>query len=125
MIVLDAGVVIAVLNGRDEHHAAAVALLEKHPPTYLMHPLTLTEVLVGPAIAGQEGAVLDDLRALGIEQADLGGDEALDLARLRAAHRLKMPDTCVLATAGHHRVALATFDHRLARVAGELELLVD
>lgn len=124
MIVLDAGVVIALLDGRDAHHRAAVALLEEHPPAYLMHPLTLAEVLVGPAGAGEEQSVLDDLLSIGIEETSLGPHAALDLARVRATYRLKMPDTCVLATALHHALPLATFDDRLARVASASGLSV-
>ena len=124
MIVLDASVAIAFLNPNDAHHAAAVDLLKQNPPEYLMHPLTLAEVLVGPALLGIETAVLRDLRSIGVEQAGAGPDEAIELARLRATHRLKMPDTCVLATARHHRTAIATFDERLAGVAVEIGLLV-
>ncbi|MFJ2367963.1 type II toxin-antitoxin system VapC family toxin [Microbacterium sp. NPDC087665] len=125
MIVLDASVAIAFLNKLDAHHESAVEVLKRNPPTYLMHPLTLAEVLVGPVLLGIDTAVLRDLRAIGVEQVSAGANEALDLARLRASHRLKMPDTCVLATAQHHDVALATFDDRLAGAASEFGLLAD
>jgi len=35
-----------------------------------------------------------------------------------------VPDTCVLATAEHYEVYLATFDNRLAGVAERLALLL-
>jgi len=125
VIVLDASVAIAFLNQHDAHHGAAVELLKRYPPQYLMHPLTLAEVLVGPALLGIDSTVLRDLRSIGVEQVGAGPDEALQLARLRATHRLKMPDTCVLAAAQHHGVPLATFDERLAAVASASGLLVD
>lgn len=125
MIVLDASVAIGFLDPNDEHHAAAVDLLKRHRPPYAMHPLTLAEVLVGPALLGIDAAVLRDLRSIGVEQVGAGADEAVALARLRATHRLKMPATCVLATAQQHGVLLATFDDRLAGVAADLGLLVE
>lgn len=123
VIVLDAGVLIGLLDAHDAHHDAARELLEKEDPPYLVHPLTVAEVLVGPARAGQEAVVWRDLTGAGVERADLGPDEPLTLARLRATHMLKMPDTCVLATADHYGTGLATFDKRLATVADSLGLL--
>ncbi|MFE7845667.1 type II toxin-antitoxin system VapC family toxin [Microbacterium sp. NPDC057407] len=123
MIVLDAGVLIGVLDSRDAHHGAALRLLEDEAPPYVVHPLTAAETLVGPARTGKEDEVWRDLTAAGVVRADLGADDQLTLARLRAAHSLKMPDTCVLATAEHYATGLATFDRRLAHVADTLGLL--
>lgn len=117
MIVVDAGVLIGLLDDRDAHHRAALDMLERTPPPYLVHPLTLAEVLVGPARVGREAQAWDDLKEIGVEVAALGPDEPLALARLRAEHRLKMPDTCVLATAVHYGCRLATFDRQLAAAA--------
>lgn len=124
MIVLDAGVLIGFLDSADAHHQAAVAILEQNPSGYLVHPLTAAEVLVGPAKRGVEDQVWRDLRGVGVEVADLGSDEPLALARLRAQWGLKMPDTCVLATAEHLDVYLATFDCQLANVAARAALLL-
>ncbi|MDR6867504.1 putative nucleic acid-binding protein [Microbacterium resistens] len=124
MIVLDAGVLIGLLDAGDAHHDAAVAILEREKPPYLVHPLTLAEVLVGPAKRGREDRVWRDLRAIGVEVADLGPEEALALARLRAERGLKMPDACVLATAERYDGRLATFDRRLAGVAERTGLLL-
>lgn len=124
MIVVDAGVLIGLLDDRDAHHKSAVAILEREQPPYLVHSLTLAEVLVGPAKRNREEEVWRDLRSIGVEVADLGDGDSLTLAQLRAEHSLKMPDTCVLAAAVHHGVPLATFDHRLAAVARQRDLLL-
>lgn len=124
MIVLDAGVLIGLLERTDAHHNAAIALLERNPPPYIVHPLTAAEVLVGPAKHHVEDEVWRDLQEIGVEVADLGPDEALALARLRAMWGLKMPDTCVLATAAEYQARLATFDHRLAKVASHIDVLL-
>lgn len=124
MIVVDAGVLIGLLDDGDAHHESAVTLFEQHQPPYLVHALTLAEVLVGPARRGREDEVWRDLQAIGVEVAVLGADEPLALSRLRASHRLKMPDTCVLGTAEHYDVYLATFDHQLAGVAERLARLI-
>lgn len=123
MIVLDAGVLIGLLNEYDAYHMAAFVLLRKTAPPYTVHPLTAAEVLVGPARAGREEEVWRDLRGIGVTVAQLGDDEPLLLARLRAEYRLKMPDTCVLVTAAHYGVPLMTFDQQLAGVAQRLALL--
>lgn len=122
MIVLDAGVVIALFSPGDAHHDRAKALLTEQPGPLLMHSLTVSETLVAAARVGREEELWGALRDLGVDVAPMGPDEPLVLARLRARHTLKMPDTCVLAAAVHHRVPLATFDARLAAVAEEMSL---
>lgn len=124
MIVLDAGVLIGLLDSGDAHHSAAVALLEGQSPPYLVHALTLAEVLVGPARRGRAEEVARDLTGIGVQVAELGPDEPLDLARLRAEWGMKMPDTCVLATAARYDTFLATFDRQLAAVALRAALLL-
>ncbi|WP_422935400.1 type II toxin-antitoxin system VapC family toxin [Sinomonas sp. P47F7] len=123
MIVLDAGILIGLLSPTDAHHTAALNLLAPSSEPFVVHTLTLAEVLVGPAKSGREGAVRDDLADIGLETASLGPNEALLLARTRANHALKMPDACVLATAIHLQAPLATFDAKLAAAARGLGLL--
>lgn len=117
MIVLDASVVIALLDAGDAHHAAAQNFLATRPGPYFMHPLTVGEVLVGPAKLRREVAVWRDLEAIGVAIADLGPAESLMLARVRADHGIKMPDACVLATAKMLGGDVVTFDERLATAA--------
>lgn len=123
MIVLDAGVLIGFLEPADVHHDAAVSLLAETAEPLVVHPITLAEVLVGPARAHREVELSADLRDLGVRTAELGDDQPVLLARLRADTRLKMPDVCVLATAIGLSAALATFDTRLATAASAYGVL--
>lgn len=123
MIVLDATVLIALLEPTDAHHTRAVQLLSQVEGTMIVHSLTLAEVLVGPERLGIAGQVDVDLRGIGVQESDLGAGQAMLLARTRAEYRLKMPDTCVLATAIHHGCPLASFDDRLRDAAYRAGLL--
>jgi len=115
VIAVDASVLIAHLNARDVHHAAATAiLLDASPGSMLVHALTLAEVLVGGVRIGRGAAMREDLRAAGIEVAPRDADEPLRLAQLRVTSGLKLPDCCVLDVAVHQRASLATFDDSLA-----------
>ncbi|WP_157981540.1 type II toxin-antitoxin system VapC family toxin [Protaetiibacter intestinalis] len=116
MIVLDASVLIAHLAGDDAHADAAFAILDTEEELAI-HPMTLAECLVGPVAAGREKEALAALGRLGIERHHPSADEPLTLARLRAAHRLRLPDCCVLAAAEASGATLATFDTRLGEVA--------
>ena len=116
MIVADASVVIAAMNPGDAHHDEAQRIILEHGPAGIaLHSLTLSEILVGPARSGAEGTVRQKLAAAGIALAPAGDPTPEDLARVRAATSLAMPDACVLAQAEHLGVPLATFDKRLAR----------
>ncbi len=115
MIVLDASVMIAHLSPVDVHHAAATAiLLNATPGSTLVHALTMAEVLVGGVRVGRGAAMLDDLRAAGIQVAPQDVDQPLRLAELRAGTGLKLPDCCVLDVAVHYHASLATFDEAVA-----------
>jgi len=120
LIVLDASVVIAQLSSRDPHHEAAVRFFRMHlDDEFLMHPLTLTEVLVGPTRAGAVALAEHHLAELGIvEWTPPGG--AARLARLRVETALKLPDCCVLDAAMSNGAAMATFDERLASAGAAL-----
>lgn len=118
MIVLDASVMIALLNANDAHHVDAVALLSAHPNELVRTPtLTLAEALVRPAVRGRAESAAEQFRRRGI--AELPPSRPLDLAQLRAASGLRMPDVIVLQAAVDAAAPLATFDARLARTARE------
>ncbi len=117
-MILDASVLIALLDDQDAHHDAAVAVLDPvldHDEPLRMHAVNLAEVLVGPAKAGRLDDAVRLLAPLGIEEVN---GPASELARVRAESSLRMPDCCVLLAA---QVAaddtIATFDARLAAVA--------
>lgn len=120
MIVLDASVLIAHFDATDSHHdrAGELLLLAADQDRSLgVSPITLAEVLVGPARAGrtdQATAVLNQLRVCPVA---LPLDAPLRLATLRAATMLTMPDCCVLLAADQAADAIATFDDRLVDAA--------
>ncbi len=125
MITLDASVVIAHLQPRDSHHQAATAYLRACADEELvMHPLNLTEVLVGGVMAGRGQELLADLQAVGIRAADPTDGEPLRLATLRVETGLRLPDCCALDTALVSDSVLATFDDNLAKAARTRHLTV-
>ncbi|QKT08223.1 type II toxin-antitoxin system VapC family toxin [Gordonia sp. X0973] len=117
MIVLDAAVVIAHLSTSDPHSDAAGDILDTEEELAI-HPLSLAEVLVHPAHTGQDVAIFERLTTrLGIETVTPTPTEPIELARLRAQTKLKMPGCCALVAAERLGAHLATFDRRLAEVA--------
>ena len=66
MIVLDASVIIAHLDGQDAHHRRATTVLAGAVAEgFGVSPLTLAEVLVGPTRAGRLPAALAAVEAIG------------------------------------------------------------
>jgi len=121
LIVLDASVLIAHFDSNDAHHAYADQLLVKVADQQLSaSPITLAEVLVGPAHAGKLSRAQDALRQLDIDSVSLPEDAPARLATLRAKTHLKLPDCCVLLAAEQARAAIATFDDQLAASAQDL-----
>lgn len=105
LTVLDAGVVIGVLDREDAHHAEAHASLHEalHRSEGLALPASaFAEALVGPSGRGPDAvAVVQELvDRLPIDVVPLDADTARAAARLRSEHRaLKLPDALVIATA--------------------------
>lgn len=126
MIVVDASVLIAHLDASDAlHDRADEALLATAEQPLGCSPITLAEVLVGPARAGRLRDARTAVADLGVVEIPLGDDAAARLADLRAETALKLPDCCVLLAAedGHAETVL-TFDDRLARAAERRRLRV-
>jgi predicted nucleic acid-binding protein len=118
VIVLDASVLIAFLDGEDNHHATAEQLLTQAVDEDLaVNSLTLAEVLVAPIRYGRLDPVLAALRALEVQELPFPADAALRLAQLRASTGLKMPDCCVLLAAEEAVASVASFDERVAQAA--------
>lgn len=125
VIVLDASILIAYLDGDDSHHVAAEALLANALDDDLgVNPLTLAEVLVVPARDGRLEPTQAVLRDLEVEELPFPFDTAVRLARLRASTELRMPDCCVLLAAEDAAAALASFDDRLVQAAEDRDLPV-
>ncbi len=125
MIVLDASLLIAYLDGSDSHHDSAEALLVDAVNDDLgVNLLTLAEVLVAPTRTGRMDAVLEVLRDLDVESLPFTVDSAVRLAELRVRTNLRMPDCCVLLAAQDAAASVASFDARLAQAAESLNLRV-
>lgn len=125
MIVLDASVLIAHLESTDVHHERATELLLAAAGEVLgASPLTLAEVLVGPARVGRLSSAQDVMSELDIITVPLADDAPGRLAALRVSTRLRLPDCCVLLAAESAAAEVATFDDRLAAAAAGLGLTV-
>jgi predicted nucleic acid-binding protein len=124
VIVLDASVIIGLLDIDDAHARASADVLRDNMHDRLVaHRLTIAEALVHPAATGRGPRAAAHLEALGVEPVD-DLDDPLALASLRADAGLRMPDCCVLSTAMRRKAALATFDGRLADAARGLGVAV-
>jgi predicted nucleic acid-binding protein len=115
VIVLDASVLIAHLDARDAlHDRAEQALTSVASERLAASPLTVAEILVGPARAGRLDEAVGALRVLGVSEIALPTDASTRLAVLRAQTGLKLPDCCVLLAAEEVPAdAVLTLDDRL------------
>ncbi|MPZ87156.1 MAG: PIN domain-containing protein [Nitriliruptorales bacterium] len=103
LTVLDAGVLIGVLDSDDPHHQPAVDVLRRllDAGDLLVVPASVyAEVLVGPFRRGEDAEVGSFLHDIGADIAPGTRDVARSAARLRAAHgpKLRLPDALVIAT---------------------------
>lgn len=125
MIVLDAAVLIALLNESDPHAEAALVLLAEYAGEQLAtSPINRAEALVGAARSGRihvAQQIFDDLELDDIALPDNAPER---LATLRAETRCKMPDCCALLAAQQAKAKLATFDRALAAAAEQLGIAV-
>jgi len=125
VIVLDASVLIAYVDGSDALHGRAEQLLEAIINEDLgANTLTLAEVLVAPTRADRLDAMRKVLTDLEIDELPFPTRAAERLAELRVATGLKMPDCCVLLAAEDRGGTLASFDDQLVRAASERHLSV-
>lgn len=131
LTILDAGVIIGVLDERDAHHAAAVESVRQavaRDDAITVPVSAYAECLVGPARTGREA-----MRAVDAFLADLAADVepitrqvAARAAELRARHgrRLRLPDALVLATALHLRAdRVLTTDAGWPRIGVKVEVV--
>ncbi len=118
IIVLDANVLIALLDASDAHHDWAVELLLAHADAeFSLSALTWAECLVHPARSGRLEEVIAQVSTLQLDIEEFAEVDAVQLATVRATHSLRMPDAIVLHTAMQRGAALATTDGALARAA--------
>lgn len=120
-LILDASVLIGLLDTADAHHEAAVDDVEAADlrGDDLVTPASAySEALVAFARAGRVADAREAIAAMGIVVTPLTAAIGEHAAQLRAAHeRLRLPDAIVLATARVLDAELLTYDDRLARVA--------
>ena len=119
LIVLDAGVVIAMLDPQDAGHASAVAALESHAADDLRLPASaLAEALVSPMRRGVGEDVRRTILELGITVTPLDEEIAAVAAALRARRRtVRLPDALLVATGEALTAdAVLTTDRRLGRL---------
>jgi predicted nucleic acid-binding protein len=120
VIVLDASVMIAVLDPLDAHFESARRLFVANTTERLAaHRLTVAESLVLATRVKRGPAAASALAARGVGYFD-EPDDPMTLAELRATTGLRMPDCCVLHAALRERAKLATFDARLAAAASSV-----
>jgi predicted nucleic acid-binding protein len=122
VIIVDASVLIAHLDGRDAQHELAVErLVATAGNTIGCSSITLAEIFVGPARSSRLDAALEAIALLGVRDIPVPADAAVRLAALRARTNLKLPDCCVLLAAQDERAtAILTFDARLGQAATDL-----
>jgi predicted nucleic acid-binding protein len=125
VIVLDASVLIGLLDANDGFHEASGYLLSEALGEEMgANQLTLAEVLVVPAREGRVDAILGDLDDLEVAELGFPPNTPTRLAELRSVTGLKMPDCCVLLSAQDIGGTVATFDDRLRSAAVKLGLRV-
>ena len=104
---VDAGVIIAFLDGDDAHHDAARSALSNaldNAERLSIAASALAECLVGPARRSTKAVELvrTVIDRLPVSVVHLDEEIATQAAMLRARHRsLKLPDALVIATAEH------------------------
>ena len=118
---LDADVLIGALDGSDQHHTDARALLsawQAHGDVRLISVINLSEVLVAPAADNHRLRVARAaIAALGVTVHQPTETIAVEAARLRGRHPISLPDGYLLATARHTGSAVASFDRKVTRAA--------
>ncbi len=120
-LILDASVLIGLLDTEDSHHDRAVEAVDQadRAAHQLLTPASAySEALVAFARAGRVSDAREAIAGMGIIVVPLTPPIAERAAGLRARHdSLRLPDAFVLATAREHDGALLTYDARLARTA--------
>jgi predicted nucleic acid-binding protein len=118
LVILDASALIALASDTDPNHNWALEMFRDTAAFGLqMTALTQAEVLVHPARAGKLEKFLRLIGALGLEITPIEESDSSQIAKIRVATSLKMPDAVVLSQAIKVSGSIATTDKRLAKVA--------
>jgi predicted nucleic acid-binding protein len=121
LLILDASVLIGLLDNADAHHQRAVDDVEAadEASTELIAPASAySEAMVAFARVDRISDAREAIAAMGIRVAPLDARTAERAAELRARHGcLRLPDAIVLATAHELGGSLLTYDERLTRYA--------
>lgn len=122
-LILDASVLIALLDRADPHHARAVDEVEaadQDGDDLLAPASAYSEALVAFARRSRVNDAREAIIAMGIEVVPLDAATAEHAATLRARHdHLRLPDAMVLATSLHLGGRLVSYDHRLQRYSAD------
>lgn len=123
-VVIDAGIMIGLLDGDDAHHEDSVDALKwlaDRGHSLVTSSLTLAEALVKPSKLGSDAAAAAReaiVSYIGVAVLAIDESLALQIAEVRAHQpKLKIPDAVVVASAravGASRVL--TTDHQLAKL---------
>jgi predicted nucleic acid-binding protein len=120
-LILDASVLIGLLDTADAHHQQAVERVDQADTagTALLAPASAySEALVAFARAGRTADGRYAISAMGVTVVEMTERIAERAAEIRARHdRLRLPDAIVLASARELGAELLTYDDRLDKVA--------
>jgi predicted nucleic acid-binding protein len=120
-LILDASVLIGLLDTAGAHHASSINDVETADQAgeqLLVPASAYSEALVAFARAGRIGDAREAIAAIGITVTPLTAKVAEQAAELRARHeRLRLPDAIALATARELDGELLSYDRRLAQIA--------
>lgn len=118
MIVLDASVVIGYLDRTEPLHQRSHDLLAREiEDDFAVSTVTLAEVLVGPVRSDRLAEAQQALADLEVVEVPFAAGSAAELAELRSATGLKLPDCCVLLAAHQQSARVASFDRKLLTAA--------
>jgi predicted nucleic acid-binding protein len=120
-LILDASVLIGLLDTADAHHAGSINDIEvadQAGEQLLVPASAYSEALVAFARAERTRDAREAIAAMGISVTPLTAKIAEQAAELRARYeRLRLPDAIVLATARALDGELLSYDRRLAQIA--------
>jgi uncharacterized protein len=123
-LILDASVLIGLLDTAGTHHDRAIDDVEeadRDGRQLLLPASAYSETLVAFARARRLEEARQAIASMGITVVPLTETIAERAAALRARHtRLRLPDAIVLATAQELGGSLLSYDRRLSQLAGRL-----